>query len=86
MEEWIHVDERLPDTEDTMVVFIQCPGHTSLSRVETGWLCEGKMWCDPIELMDLEISEECAVGEIIKHVVTHWRPFVERAHPTTGIL
>ena len=82
MDEWTHVDDRLPDTNDRMFIFVQCPGYKDISGLDTGWLHKGR-WVDYD--CDLEFSEEYG-DEIIKHVVTHWSPYVIPSHPTTGIL
>ncbi len=85
MDEWIHVDDRLPNLGSacTYIVFIQCPGHKSLAHVTEGWLWDDK-WIDE-DYIDLEFSEEDG-NETIKHVVTHWRLYVTPPSPTTGIL
>ncbi len=81
MDEWIHVDDRLPDTEDVMFVFVQKLDYKNIDGVDVAWLSEGKEWLDPDSFLDLESSEE---GD--RRVVTHWRPYVTPPHPTTGIL
>ena len=90
MDEWIHVDDRLPDTEDVVLVFVQYPGHKKLAHTTKAWLCEGEEWLEADGSMELEVSDKINPDVIkpvvLESVVTHWRPYVEPTHPTTGIL